>query len=503
MWCRSPRAAARTGRTSSRCCVTCNRRKGGRTPAEAGMHLLRAAEAARLGAGDPHHRRPPQRPRKLARLPLLERRARRHLACFRRASLPFDPRLRDRRRPHHALEGTDFPVDRAAAARRSAIGERRGARRARVADAARRHRARRDRRRRPRRRCASTACRRTGVSSSIARAVRDRPAPGGQPGLRPRRQPVRHLQRHARPAGAGLDLPRAPERHARDRSRPASSTRRRWRSIPTAGCTCRAGSRARSTASTPMARRSRSPRDLGVACGLAFARRRHAVCRRSIGHDLPGRRDGQRRRRSRRCRPSVAAFHLAVGPDGALYVTGADAVAVRRVYRIDRRRDGRRSRRSGSAGRRGSRSIAAASLFVVEALAGASGLYRVPRHGRRPSWCSPGPGLVGVAFDPARRRWSSASNETRAIVLDALGPSTCSACTSSWLRPRRIAATCRNSSSASRSRTLVDDTEAHALKRVARRRRSDHAGDRRRDRRRHLRRDRHGGGRSDRARTAR
>jgi 5-methylcytosine-specific restriction endonuclease McrA len=45
------------------CCVTCT---------EAG--------APSGAGGHPHHRRPPQRPRKLARLPLLERRARRYLA---------------------------------------------------------------------------------------------------------------------------------------------------------------------------------------------------------------------------------------------------------------------------------------------------------------------------------------------------------------------------------------------------------------------------------------
>ena len=41
MWCRSPRAAARTGKTSSRAASAAIGRKGGRTPAEAGMHLIR------------------------------------------------------------------------------------------------------------------------------------------------------------------------------------------------------------------------------------------------------------------------------------------------------------------------------------------------------------------------------------------------------------------------------------------------------------------------------
>ena len=61
------------------CCVTCNRRKGGRTPAEAGMHLMRmpkrpdTAPAIRITVGLRNA------PRQLARLSLLERRARRHI----------------------------------------------------------------------------------------------------------------------------------------------------------------------------------------------------------------------------------------------------------------------------------------------------------------------------------------------------------------------------------------------------------------------------------------
>ena len=56
------------------CCITCNRRKGGRTPDQAGMRLTHPPRA-RQGARDPHHVRRSQRARELARLRLLERRA--------------------------------------------------------------------------------------------------------------------------------------------------------------------------------------------------------------------------------------------------------------------------------------------------------------------------------------------------------------------------------------------------------------------------------------------
>ena len=63
------------------CCINCNRRKGGRTPAEAGMRLMRSPAAPGFRPGhSPHHRhRHAQRARELARLPVLERRARRRI----------------------------------------------------------------------------------------------------------------------------------------------------------------------------------------------------------------------------------------------------------------------------------------------------------------------------------------------------------------------------------------------------------------------------------------
>ena len=70
------------------------------------------------------------------------------------------------------------------------------------------------------------------LSSSVAGAFATGLHQVDNPVVRSRRQSLRHLQRHARTAGAGVDLPRAAERHARDRSRRASSTPRRWRSMP-------------------------------------------------------------------------------------------------------------------------------------------------------------------------------------------------------------------------------------------------------------------------------
>ena len=92
---RSRRAAARTGRTSSPAASRCNRRKGGRTPEQAGMHLIRhprrpdKAPAIRITFGLRNA------PRELARLRVLERRARRRRPSWKAAV----PDVRDRSRP--------------------------------------------------------------------------------------------------------------------------------------------------------------------------------------------------------------------------------------------------------------------------------------------------------------------------------------------------------------------------------------------------------------------
>ena len=96
---------------------------------------------------------------------------------------------------------------------------------------------------------------------------------------------------------------------------------------------------------------------------------------------------------------SVAAFHLALGPDQMLYVTGPTFGTYDAVYRIDR--DGGVTILTQRFGRpQGLTVDGTGTLFVVEALAGDSGVYRVPAEGE-PELVLAGPGLVGIAFDPS------------------------------------------------------------------------------------------------------
>jgi sugar lactone lactonase YvrE len=137
--------------------------------------------------------------------------------------------------------------------------------------------------------------------------------------------------------------------------------------------------------------------DLGVACGLAFA---------PDGTLFVGDRSGTifkvdasgKAQAFATLPPSVAAFHLALAPTGVLYVTGPTLSPYDAVYRVDA--DGAVTIQSEAFGRpQGLAFDPAGTLFVVEALAGSSGVYRVPNDGE-PELVLAAPGLVGLAFDP-------------------------------------------------------------------------------------------------------
>jgi sugar lactone lactonase YvrE len=141
--------------------------------------------------------------------------------------------------------------------------------------------------------------------------------------------------------------------------------------------------------------------DLGVACGLTFGPDDEG------GWLYVGDRSGTIFKVDRHGRAatfaalpaSVAAFHLAFGPPGpnaALFVTGPTLSSYDALFRIDA--DGTVTRQYERFGRpQGIAFDSGGTLHVVEALAGASGLYRLSEGGQ-PELVLAGPGLVGVAF---------------------------------------------------------------------------------------------------------
>ena len=96
--------------------------------------------------------------------------------------------------------------------------------------------------------------------------------------------------------------------------------------------------------------------------------------------------------------PSVAAFHLAMGPDGDLYVSGPTLTARDHVYRVSL--DGKVEVAWSDFGRpQGLAFGPDGALYIVEALSGASGLYRVELESSAPPQLvlsGAGPGRSGV-----------------------------------------------------------------------------------------------------------
>lgn len=135
--------------------------------------------------------------------------------------------------------------------------------------------------------------------------------------------------------------------------------------------------------------------DLGIACGLAFAPDGTLFVGDRSGTVFEVSRTGQTKTFAT-LPSSVAAFHLAMHAD-ALYVTAPTLSARDAIYRVGL--DGTVSVVHTGFGRpQGIAFSRDGVLHVVEALAGVSGLYRVPEHGTRELLVA-GPRLVGVAFN--------------------------------------------------------------------------------------------------------
>ncbi len=136
--------------------------------------------------------------------------------------------------------------------------------------------------------------------------------------------------------------------------------------------------------------------DLGIACGLAFAPDGTLYVGDRSGTVFEVSPGGQVRAFAT-LPSSVAAFHLALGNDG-LYVTAPTLSARDAIYRVSF--SGEVSVHHTGFGRpQGIAFSSDGTLYVVEALAGISGLYRVAS-GIAPELVVSGPKLVGLAFAP-------------------------------------------------------------------------------------------------------
>jgi sugar lactone lactonase YvrE len=136
--------------------------------------------------------------------------------------------------------------------------------------------------------------------------------------------------------------------------------------------------------------------DLGVACGIAFAPDGSLFVGDRTGTIHRVGSTGGRVEVFASLPPSVAAFHLAMGPDAMLYVTAPTLSTHDAVHRFDA--SGRHETLDTTFGRpQGLAFDPHGVLHIVEALAGVSAVYRLDAGAPRRPVVS-GPGLVGLAF---------------------------------------------------------------------------------------------------------
>jgi sugar lactone lactonase YvrE len=158
---------------------------------------------------------------------------------------------------------------------------------------------------------------------------------------------------------------------------------------------------------TPNGQMSVYVEGMGVATGLAFDRDENLYV---------GDRSGTifKISRSRQIyvfttlEPSIAAYHLAFGPDGYLYITGPTTSSFDTVYRCSPTGEAEVFYR-GLGRPQGLAFDTDGNLYVAASLGGRRGVVRIDQNRKAQLFLS-GPGIVGVAFTPSRAMIVSTNN---------------------------------------------------------------------------------------------
>jgi sugar lactone lactonase YvrE len=160
--------------------------------------------------------------------------------------------------------------------------------------------------------------------------------------------------------------------------------------------------------------------NLGVATGIAFD---------SQGRMYVGDRNGTifkvneigEERSWAQLEPSVSAYHLAFGPDDALYVTGPTVTSFDSITRIDQ--DANVSVFYRGLGRpQGLAFDTDGSLYVAGTLRGRRGIVRISRDGQKAEVFVAGMNLVGLAFSALGEMVVVSNDSVYRLPLNIHGP---------------------------------------------------------------------------------
>ncbi len=117
--------------------------------------------------------------------------------------------------------------------------------------------------------------------------------------------------------------------------------------------------------------------------------------------------------------PSIAAYHLAFGPEDYLYVTGPTTSSFDTVHRISKAGEVELFYR-GLGRPQGLACDAEGRLYVAASLRGRRGIIRFDKT-RKPEQFLSGPGIVGLAFTPSRALILATNNALFRVDVDIAG----------------------------------------------------------------------------------
>jgi sugar lactone lactonase YvrE len=159
--------------------------------------------------------------------------------------------------------------------------------------------------------------------------------------------------------------------------------------------------------------------NLGIATGIAFDRSGTMYAGDRTGTIYKVNEIGEEKSWAQ-LEPSVSAYHLAVGPDDALYVTGPTVTSFDSVWRIDQ--SGKVSAFYKGLGRpQGLAFDERGNLYLAASLRGRRGIVRISSEGQKAEMFVAGMNLVGLAFSSGGEMVVASNDSVYSLPLGIKG----------------------------------------------------------------------------------